>query len=175
MGKTLIPHLGANWNNGSGEGLNIVLEPKQNKNKTMSRKRSFQSMNNGENDKNMPPKKKSKLEGNDASKEKKNIAELQKKEDLITSKTVTVYICKQKGCSLQDKAQENPNMFCKSHSMNIVKTSGKKYFWKCDNVQCGNKIQTLNTKRMKTKCRKCGRKSFVPSAVYDTPKKKNKK
>eukprot|EP01084_Bolivina_argentea_P089884 162073_1 len=88
----------------------------------------------------------------------------------VTSVQVTVFVCKFNGCSLKDKVYEKPNSFCVSHRTNMVKTVGRKYFWKCGN--CQKKIQTLNTRRVKCKCVKCGRRNFVKSSAYNLTKPK---
>jgi len=166
-----------------------------------SRKRSFQCMTTSENDGTgvSPKRKRSRLsdvvkEGemeeiiNQKSKndtlrkqvEKEQLFteldDLQNEEKLhdelenVTSVQTTIYVCKFQGCALKNKPMEQANTFCKSHAVNIVKSSGRKYFWKCDN--CKYKTSTINTKRIKCKCAKCGRKKFVPASVYNlsTPK-----
>ena len=90
----------------------------------------------------------------------------------ITSVQVQVYICKHIGCPLKEKVYEKPNDFCKSHSMNITKSTGRKYFWKCDNCQW--KTYTLNTKRVRAKCYKCGKRKFKEASAYNTDKSKLK-
>jgi len=83
----------------------------------------------------------------------------------ISSLKITVFICRKNGCSLKDKAVEKANTFCKAHAMDIVRASGVKYFWQCNH--CKFKIETINTKRIKTKCGKCGKRNFVPSSCYN--------
>eukprot|EP00483_Globobulimina_turgida_P005585 UN05595 len=101
--------------------------------------------------------------------EKENINDSESDEKLqvdeITSVQVRIFICKFRKCPLKDKLTEKANSFCKSHSMNVVKIMGRKYFWKCG--VCNNKIHTLNTKRIKSKCRKCGADQFKASLAYN--------
>ena len=57
----------------------------------------------------------------------------------MTSMMVTVYVCHFRKCALKDKASETVNTFCRGHQQNVVKTRGRKYFWKCSD--CGNRTQ----------------------------------
>mmetsp|Transcript_32272 Transcript_32272/g.28325 ORF Transcript_32272/g.28325 Transcript_32272/m.28325 type:complete len:152 (-) Transcript_32272:38-493(-) len=90
----------------------------------------------------------------------------------ITSIQIQVYICKYIGCPLKEKVYEKPNDFCRAHSMNITRINGRKYFWKCNNCQW--KTYTLNTKRIRSKCIKCGKRKYNEASAYNTDKSKPK-
>lgn len=91
----------------------------------------------------------------------------------ITSIQIKVFICCFTGCPIKGKVCEKPNDFCKSHQINITKTMGRKYFWKCEN--CKSKTYSINTKRVKSKCIKCGKRKFIAASAYNIDKGSNSK
>jgi len=83
--------------------------------------------------------------------------------EIVSSVNVKIYSCKFVGCSLKDKQMEKMNEFCRPHLMNVTQSIGKKYFWKC--IFCNQLTFTLNTKRVRKKCKGCGKKKYVPASV----------
>jgi len=206
-GKTLMPHLGANWGassssgKGSGKGGGLILMggPGKGKNehevrvstqksRTEKRKRSYDAFMSASNEKEnasemsaevgmgggSPMKKKAKVKvgefGNVLRAKSENLAV--GKECLRVAKAVAeedtwealeVFVCKFGTCGLRDKVTESMNSFCEGHSMNVVRSRGKKYFWEC--THCGMTTTTLNTKKHRKNC-KCGKKEYyVPTSA----------
>merc|ERR1712013_93269 len=202
-GKTLMPHLGADWGSNEKGGLilmggptssssSVTVSTKQSRNE--KRKRSFDAFMAQSNEKEnefeaeiaggdrspMRKKMKMKMKGGDGilRAQSENLA-LEKVRECVAVReedsweALTVFVCKFGTCGLRDKVTEKMNSFCEGHAMNVVRSKGKKYFWEC--THCGNTTTTLNTKKHRKNC-KCGKKEYyVPTSKEGAanPKMKN--
>jgi len=188
-GKTLIPHLGANWSTANGKSnaqISFVLEPKAMKVGKIkpSKKRKYESMSvetecEGKIVDGLP-RKRSKVDkiNCDSKTEEVDCERMQsldiadddddEQKEIISCMNVKIFCCKQTICSMKDKQTEKLNEFCRPHLMNVTQTIGKKYFWKC--IFCNLRTTTLNTKRVRKKCKnpKCGKKKYTPASVDKT-------
>jgi len=183
-GKALIPHLGANWGHspaakGAAAGIQIVFEPKATAkgaeapavdghsegSTKLRRKRSFKEISShsaDEEDGDECPSRKRPKTSSGGNAERAESEEDDVVEVGQNSVAVTVFVCMASKCSLRTKASETLNDFCRGHRGNVTRSTGRKYFWKCD--ACGHRIHTLNTKKTPRKC-KCGRNKWLPTSA----------